>query len=256
MRLGIVQTTLYKDLKEAFEYGLSLLNEALERNCDLICFPEMWLTGFDCSDLHILWAERYLEKVSQLVSDTNCIVLAGTFPEKVKMGVYNTAYIFYKNRIYKRRKRYLFSLMDEPNLFLSGDPPEVVNFDGTKLGVIICYELRFPEISKFLALKGADLLLVPAQWPDTRVEHWRTLLRARAIENQFFTIGINVVGETSKLSFSGFSSVFHPLGYNIIEISKTDGLFVVNMDFSEVMSYRKSIPIIEDSLKYKFMEEF
>lgn len=256
MRVGVVQTRLQKKPEDAFDYGLALLEEALEKDCGFVCFPEMWLTGFNCNESRIAMAEAYLERVRELSSSSDCIIVAGTFPERAEEGVYNTAYVFFKGSLYKRRKRYLFGLMNEPELFLSGEPPEVMELNGVKFGIIICYELRFPELSKLLALRGADILFVPAQWPDARVEHWRVLLRARAVENQFFVAGVNVVGKGTALSFSGFSALYHPLGNPVIEVSKTHGLFVADIDFGDAVSYRKSIPVLEDSVKYGFVKGF
>ena len=115
------------------------------------------------------------------------------------------------------RKVHLFQLMGEQRWLTPGDCVVVAGLDWGKAGLAICYDLRFPELFRRCALEGASLLLVPAAWPKARVAHWQTLLRARAIENQYFVAGCNCVGAAKRETFGGRSAVVDPGGALLVE---------------------------------------
>ena len=236
-----------------FERGINFLKEATDKKCDFVALPEMWLTGFNVDKESVEISQKFLNYTLNFSKGKDVVFIPGTFPERENNITYNTAFVIYDGRIVaKRRKRFLFALMKEPEIFSSGEPPKIIELKKVRFGIAICYELRFPEVFKKLSLEKAHLIVVPAQWPHDRISHWRTLLKARAIENQCFVAGINVVGKTSKLFFSGFSSVIHPLGDPMVEVSRSEGLFVVDIDFKDVIEYRKNIPVLDDSIKYAF----
>ena len=110
----------------------------------------------------------------------------------------------------------------------------------------ICYDLRFPELFRHYALQGARLILLPAEWPNPRREHWRTLLRARAIENQCFVAACNRVGESDGTSFFGASAVIDPWGATLIEGDDTPAILTTTLDLSLVENVRERIPVFAD----------
>ena len=250
MRIAVIQTERLKDLGRAFDEGCFFLKKALEDRPELIVMPEMWLTGFDVSEESLKVAQEFLSFAESLLKDKTVVALVGTFPEEERGKVFNTAFIRYKDKLYRRRKRCLFEPMGETELYGIGDFPEVFDFGSFKLGVLICYELRFPELSRKLALEGAHIIVVPAQWPKARVEHWRILLKARAVENQLFVVGVNVVGKGKRESFVGYSGVHHPLGETVLEVGCTKGVFVCEIDFDDLKPYRENVPVLKDVRRY------
>ena len=112
--------------------------------------------------------------------------------------------------------------------------------------MIICYDLRFPELSRRLALEGAGVICVPAQWPKPRQEHWRTLLRARAIENQLFVVACNACGLIGKLDFFGMSMIIDPKGEVLVESGETDCEISARLDMQVMLDWRAQIPCLND----------
>ena len=159
------------------------------------------------------------------------LVIVGSMPEPHGDKVFNTAYVVDNGRwpgIY--RKLHLFSLLGEDKAFDSGDSWLLAETSIGKIGVIICYDLRFPELSRRLALEGAQVICVPAQWPKPRQEHWRTLLRARAIENQLFVVASNACGLIGKLDFFGMSMIIDPKGEVLAEAGEAECEIVAPLD--------------------------
>jgi len=128
----------------------------------------------------------------------------------------------------------------------SGDQAVVVDTPFGRLGLAVCYDLRFPELFRKLALAGAEIICLPAEWPKPRQEHWKTLLRARAIENQLFVIATNCCGVQGKLDFFGLSQLISPLGTVLQQAGETETELLALFDFSELEHYRAQINILGD----------
>jgi omega-amidase len=112
--------------------------------------------------------------------------------------------------------------------------------------VMICYDIRFPELARTLALDGAKILFVPAEWPHPRLHHWRTLLMARAIENQMFVVSCNRVGTSGSTHFFGHSLIIDPWGEIIAEGAEHEEIITAALDLTEVDKVRGRIPVFED----------
>ncbi|MGB9668117.1 MAG: nitrilase-related carbon-nitrogen hydrolase [Thermosulfidibacteraceae bacterium] len=248
LKVGIFQAEIGHNIERRREDSLQAIEES--KGLDLLCFPEMWLTGFKVDDVTIRFAENFLNEVIELSKGMETTIVLGTLPERKGRKVYNTSFIIKNGLIIaKRRKYFLFEPMGEKELYEKGEMPQAIKIDGRlTLGVIICYELRFPELTKLLSINGCNIVVCTAQWPQDREDHWKLLLRARAVESQTFMIGVNVVGENKNYKFNGYSAVVGPYGNPFIEISKVSGLYKVKIDLEEVDRYRKYVPVIRDSL--------
>ena len=110
----------------------------------------------------------------------------------------------------------------------------------------MCYDLRFPELFRKYGKKKTHLIVNIANWPDTRIEHWRTLLKARAIENQCFVAGVNRVGKDPKLYYIGFSSLFDPTGKEIVAVENEEHVILIDLDKNFVKEVREKFPFLED----------
>jgi predicted amidohydrolase len=218
---------------------------------DVIVMPEMWNTGYALDRIREL-ADRDGEQTKSLISafaskhEVN--VVAGSIAAQRGDGVYNTIYVFDRNGqiIADYSKIHLFRLMDEHLHLTAGDRACSFELDGTEAGAMICYDIRFPELSRKLALGGAKLLFVPAEWPHPRLHHWRTLLTARAIENQAYVIACNRVGVSGTTSFFGHSMVIDPWGEIVVEGSEDEQMLFAEIDLGLADRVRSHIPVFAD----------
>jgi len=224
------------------------LAELAAKGVRLAVLPEMWATGFAYKDLNQLAARtaEIVEKIAALSAEYS-MVIVGSLPEPHENKVYNTAYVLDNGEIKgKYRKIHLFSLMQEDRSFDAGNSWLLVDTSVGKIGVFICYDLRFPELARRLAVEGAEILVVPGEWPKPRQEHWRTLLRARAIENQLFIVAANCCGVVGKLDFFGMSMIIDPKGELLAEAGYEAESITAVIDFTEMTAWRQQIPCFMD----------
>jgi predicted amidohydrolase len=150
------------------------------------------------------------------------------------------------------RKAHLFAMIREADHLASGNSLCIVDTPWGKIGLTICYDIRFPELFRTYALKGAMIVLSPMAFPHPRIEHWKTLVRARAIENQFFMIGTNRVGEENlgrcgKISYCGASAIIDPWGVTVIEGSETkEELLTAAIEVNKVNEVRGKMSVLRD----------
>jgi len=232
--------------------NVATVREAVARvaaqGCRLAVLPEVWSSGFAYRELNEL-ARRTPELVEEMgrLSAEYGMVLVGSLPEPDGDKVCNTAYILDQgNMVGKYRKIHLFSLMNEDRSFTGGDHWVVADTSAGRIGVFICYDLRFPELARRLAVEGAEILVVPGEWPKPREEHWRTLLRARAIENQLFLVAANCCGVTGKLDFFGSSLIIGPKGELLAEGGYEPAELVADLNFVEMEKWREQITCFRD----------
>lgn len=231
----------------------SLLHEAVAHDTkpDVIVFPEMWNTGYALERIQEL-ADHYGERTEALLSAFSrkhgVNIIGGSIAEKRDNGVYNTIFAYDRqgNRAGDYSKIHLFRLMDEEKFLQSGDRAGELQMDGIPAGMMICYDIRFPELARKLALGGAQILFVPAEWPNPRLHHWRTLLMARAIENQMFVVSCNRVGVSGTTEFFGHSMVIDPWGEVLAEGGEAETIVRAAVDLSQVPAVRSKIPVFED----------
>ena len=224
------------------------LRRARGKGAGLAVLPEMWSTGYAYRHLAELAEQtpRVVEALKPLTAELQMVVV-GSLPEKREGEIYNTAYVIDHGREAGRyRKLHLFSTMREDRFLAAGDKTLVVQTSVGRLGVATCYDLRFPELFRKLALDGAEIFCLPAEWPKPRQEHWRTLLRARAIENQMFVAAANCCGRQGKLDFFGMSLLIAPRGEILAEGGETAVELVAEFDFAEMADYRAQIPVYQE----------
>ena len=237
------------DLDANLDYVRAAVARVAEQRARLVLLPEMWSTGFAYKNLNEL-AERTASVTAELsqLSARHKLVLIGSQPEPAGDGrVFNTVHVIDNGQVVARyRKLHLFSLLGEDKAFKGGDSWCLAETSLGKIGVIICYDLRFPELSRRLALEGARVICVPAQWPKPRQEHWRTLLRARAIENQLYVVSCNACGQIGKLDFFGMSMVIDPKGEVLADAGENPGEITAVLDWQAMDDWRAQIPCFND----------
>lgn len=220
---------------------------------DVVVLPEMWNTGYALERIQELADEEgTITKawVSAFAHRHQVNVVAGSIAEKqADGGIYNTTYIFDRSgsMITSYSKMHLFRLMDEEKYLQAGSEAVLFGLDDTmKVGASICYDIRFPELGRKLALAGAHMLIVPAQWPHPRLHHWRTLLTARAIENQMYVVACNRVGSSGATEFCGHSLIIDPWGEVIAEGGEQEEVVTGTIRPERVQEVRRRIPVFAD----------
>ena len=234
------------------DQNLKKVERALDRvakgGVQLAVLPEMWSAGYDYKRLvkHAAETPRVIEAICKL-SAQHSMVVVGSLPEEADGKIYNTAYVVDCGEVLgSYRKLHMFSTMGEDRFLSPGDQTLVVPTSVGRLGIAICYDLRFPELFRKIALEGAEIICLPAEWPKPRQEHWRTLLRARAMENQLFLIAANCCGVQGKLDFFGMSLLLSARGDVLAEGGEIDTELIATFEAQEMIDYRAQIRCYDD----------
>ncbi|WP_199614874.1 carbon-nitrogen family hydrolase [Paenibacillus alkalitolerans] len=235
--------------------ALRLMAEAVNAGTkpDVIVLPELWNTGYALEKIGEI-ADRDGEPTKRIFSEFarnhKVNVVAGSVAVSMPdgKGVGNTMYVFDREGRLTAdySKLHLFRLMDEEKYLAAGGRLGSFELEGVPAGMMICYDIRFPELSRKLALDGAKVLFVPAEWPKPRLHHWRTLLMARAIENQMYVVACNRVGESRGTEFFGHSMVISPWGEVLAEGGEQETILTAELDMDEVDRVRRTIPVFDD----------
>lgn len=205
----------------------------------LIVLPELWATGFAYRELPKLQDEvATLPDRLQELAKRYDIILAGSLPERIieRTGAkenlfYNTMQLIGSDGTFGTyRKLHIFPGEEEAFRPWPGAASAIATPAGT-FGCMICYDLRFPDLARSQCQQGADLLLCSAQWPLARIEHWRALTIARAIENQTFVVACNGVGKNGELTLGGHSLVVSPAGEILYEGGEDEAAKIVEIDW-------------------------
>lgn len=251
MKIGIIQAdVVWLDPTSNIEFIREQL-EATAQQVDLLVLCEMALTGYALRATDVCNAAdsaEYILNELQSICDEFDIAIMGSTPYKDDDGSYrNRAFLLQKSAaIQTYDKVHLFTPAGEGDCYKSGE--KVVNFtltNGIKIRPAICYDLRFPPI----AYQGEayDLLVYMANWPIARISHWDTLLAARAIENQTYTIGVNRIGtDNNGYTYPGHSALFGYDGHEVINAASNSGLFIAQLEFAKQEEYRLALPFRED----------
>lgn len=234
------------NLKKADEWTA----EAARRGSDLIVFPEMWTTGCDWQNITTL-STRQAEVIQAVgrLAKKHKIWLNGSMLALDEAGQpTNTSILFDPagERAGLYRKIHLFGVMDEDQYLAPGQHLTTVETAWGQSGLAICYDLRFAEMFRTYALSGVNMVYLPAEWPHPRLAHWRTLLRARAIENQMYMIGVNRVGTDGTYNFFGHSAIIDPWGNAVVEGGEAELLLTATIETDMVAAVRQKIPVFQD----------
>lgn len=243
---------LWGDVRHNLSLARDLINEAAREKPDIIILPEAWNTGFFPCEAVVEIADEEGKETKALLSELsrkyNVNIIGGSVTERKNGSVYNTCYIYDRKgeNISSYSKTHLFSPMGENLYYKAGDSLTAFELDGVKAAVLICYDLRFPEAARRLALSGAELLFVPAQWPGERIAQAEILLKARAVENQMFAVFCNSPGKAGSTVFGGSSLVVSPLGETLLRCTDKEEISSLSIDISEVSRIRQQFDVFSD----------
>lgn len=237
-------------VEENYEKAEQLIREVAKNGAEIVILPEMWNTGFAYEKLNKLADEngaRTKTFLQKLAKELNIHIVGGSVAIKINAKLYNTMYVINRKGqvISEYNKVHLFQALNEHKYLSPGDRMNRFDFDCLQAAGVICYDIRFPEWIRAHALAGAKVIFVTSQWPTERIDHWKTLLQARAIENQCFIVAVNRISRNSQ-NFNGQSMIIEPWG-EVLWIGKEDEEFgVIDVDFSKVDEIRTKIPVYQD----------
>ena len=237
--------------EENFSRAERLIRQAALEQPDVIVLPETWNTGFFPENVAEL-ADRDGEKtkavIGALAKELSVNIVAGSVANVREGKVYNSSFVFDREGvcIASYDKTHLFSPMGEEAYFTPGDHLCRFTLDGVSCGVIICYDIRFPELTRSLAVEGLDMLFVVSQWPDVRIAHLEKLLQARAIENQIFVVCCNACGVAGQTRFGGHSAVIDPWGEMISQAKNEEKVLTTRTNVCILTDIRNSICVFRD----------
>jgi predicted amidohydrolase len=218
----------------------------------VLVLPETWNTGFFPKENLQDHCDKDGAQVKQvfgaLAAKYGVNIISGSVSNLRNGKVYNTAMVFDRSGacIASYDKTHLFTPMGEDDYFQKGDHVARFQLDSAECGIIICYDVRFPELTRTLTVPGLDMLFVVSQWPKVRTFHLRSLTTARAIENQMFVVCCNSCGTYGQTVYGGSSAIIDPWGETIALAGETQQLLTADCDLQILENIRSTIPVFRD----------
>jgi predicted amidohydrolase len=249
MKIALIQTDIaWNDPVTNVGRCTTLASEAIRQGAELLIFPEMFTSGFSMpvGEMATISAEAGREFLGRTAREHSVYSVASV-PEVGPHGeLFNTAYLYRPDGTHESyRKIHLFSYGEETSRYSAGEKTLTVKIGELRCTIFICYDLRFP-LPFHQRAADTDLFIVIANWPAIRREHWITLLKARAIENQAYVAGVNRVGEGGGLLYSGDSILFAPDGSALNEASSAQAIFAAEVRAERVATWRETFPAVRD----------
>jgi omega-amidase len=248
VKIALLQSDIaWEDVSENHRRADRLLAEAAAGGARLAILPEMFSTGFSMDSRRISQppggaSETFLREQAK---NRDLWILA-SIPESGEPAARNMALLVSpKGSVTRYAKIHPFSFAGEHEHYAAGDRVVTAEVEGLRVTPFVCYDLRFPEAFR-AAAADTDFFAVVANWPDERREHWRTLLRARAIENQAYVAGVNRVGDGGRLHYAGDSAAVSPLGETLAEGDDRERVLFADIDPSVVTRLRSRFPALMD----------
>lgn len=249
MQIVICQLdSVWEDKSASFGRVRALLDAAPPARNALVVLPEMFATGFSMRVANITdTAERETERfLSDTAREYGVWVTGGLVTTGADGRGRNESVTFDPQGREAARYSKIRPFISEQGYYTAGERTVLFSCEEFTVAPFICYDLRFPEIFRPAARRGAQLYTVIANWPVARINHWRTLLQARAIENQAYVVGVNRCGSDPKLNYNGNSLVVAPDGEILVDAGEEEGLATAEISLSFLQDYRKKLPFLED----------
>ena len=265
IKIALCQMNVVDNKDENINKAIQMIKESKKQGADLAVLPEMFNCPYE-NEKFIEYAEEMeesitLKEISKIAKDENIHVLAGSIPELENddnsQSIYNTAVLFDNsgNILGKHRKMHLFDIdvkgkicFKESDTLSAGNEITVIETELAKIGIGICYDIRFVELSRIMALNGAEILIFPGAFNlTTGPAHWEILFRSRALDNQTFTIGVApALDRDANYNSYGHSIAVSPWGELIEELGFDEELKIVEIDLDEIARIREEIPVLKN----------
>lgn len=251
MKVALIQMQVIAgNVIENRAHGLALAEEAAQK-ADVIVLPEIWTIGYALKEIE-QWAEEQtgptITALQLIAKQSQVTIITGSLPYRRDGKIYNGAFVINPagEIISDYQKVHLFNLMGEQRFFAAGSKRCTFELQHTTGGLTICYDLRFPELFRATTQDGATVIFIPAEWPASRGSHWRTLIQARAIENQIYICAVNCVGQHRENVFYGHSMIVSPNGDIIAEGTGEEAIIYGELDTGMVEQVRKGMSVWQD----------
>ena len=245
LNVTIIQPDIVWQNKSENTDKLARLFKKIKKPTDVIVLPEMFNTGFSMKSIEL--AEEMdgstVNWMKKSAGELNSVIIGSLIIEENQQFFNRLMWVYPDGNILHYDKRHLFRMAGEHEHYSQGNLKLIVEYKGWKICPLICYDLRFPVWSR--NKENYDVLIYIANWPAKRNHVWKTLLLARAMENQVFCIGVNRVGsDANKISYSGDSAIIDPNGNYILEAeSKSDQVQSGNLSMTELIKIRETFPV-------------
>ncbi|CAM3288127.1 MULTISPECIES: carbon-nitrogen hydrolase family protein [Brevibacillus] len=255
MKVAIAQLTSTLDKTQNLQKAVEYVGKAKAAGADFVIFPEMYSaaatpkSGVRPSEVAEPLDGPFVSGLAQAAREQGIYVVCGVYEsiEGDQDRAYNTTVFFNRSgeliKAYRKTHLYdAFSYMESDYIAAGNTPYEIIETEFGKIGLIVCYEVRFPEIARQFALQGADLLFVPAGWVagPMKEDHWETLVRTRAIENTMFVCAADQVGNI----FAGRSMIVDPMGVIVASAGEEETLLVAELDLDRIQRVRGKLPSV------------
>ena len=244
---------VWEDKTASHKRVAALLDAASIEPSSLVVLPEMFATGFtrNVATMHDDETNQSRSFLGKMASRHRCYIAAGLVGLAPDQRGRNLCEIYAPSghRLDSYQKIHPFTFSGEAEQFEPGNELTSFDWQGCCVCPLVCYDLRFPELFRHGVRKGAQLFAVIANWPSERVEHWTTLLRARAIENQAYVLGVNRCGTDPRLSYPGRSQIIDPRGKILADGGDAECTISAPIDLVELGAYRRSFPALADMRK-------
>ena len=247
MKIALIQTSLAWENPMENRSHLAQKITGFMEDVDLIVLPEMFSSGFTMNPKEVSESMQgeTVSWLQHLAKAKNCAI-TGSLVIEEKGNYYNRlVFVFPNGDIKTYDKRHLFSLAGEDQFYKAGAEKLIVEYKGFKICPLVCYDLRFPVFSR--NVENYDVLLYVANWPKPRVNAWDILLKARAVENMSYVIGVNRIGtDDNNHEYVGHSQAVDFLGNYLLEPQEADSVFIVKLDKAKLMETRSKLAFLND----------
>lgn len=247
MNIAIIQAPLQWENPTANRSYFAAQINAMHRKADLIVLPEMFTSGFTMNPKAV--AETMDGETIQWLrnlADAHNVAITGSIIIEENNNFYNRLlFVFPAGEIQHYDKRHLFTLAGEDKVYTAGTQKLIVDYLGWKICPLVCYDLRFPVFSR--NTENYDVLIYVANWPAPRIAAWDALLKARAIENMCYVVGVNRIGvDINKNEYPGHSQMMNYLGKNMIDPTDQEGVLMATLDRHSLLQTREKLGFLKD----------
>lgn len=254
MKIALIQSPLVWENPKANRNYFEKKINAVTENIDLIVLPEMFTTGFTMNpnDVAETMQGETILLLKSLAKAKNCAI-TGSLIIKENGNFYNRlVFVFPSGEIQFYDKRHLFTLAGEDKVYTAGSTKLIVDYLGWKICPLICYDLRFSVFAR--NVEDYDMLIYIANWPKPRTNAWDILLKARAVENMCYAIGVNRIGlDAANFEYIGHSQAVDFLGNCILEPQETEGVFIVELAKEKMLETRQKLGFLNDRDSFEIL---
>ena len=254
MKIAIIQSDLVWENPQTNRLQFEQKINSIVETIDLIVLPEMFSTGFTMNPAQVAESMQGETVIwMKAIALTKSCAITGSLVIKENGNFYNRMiFVFPSGEIQYYNKRHLFSLAGEDKVYTSGNDKLIVEYQGWKICPLICYDLRFPVFAR--NVEDYDVLVYVANWPKPRINAWDSLLKARAIENMCYVIGVNRTGtDANNLEYIGHSQVTDFLGNYLVEPFENEGIKIVTLDKNQMLETRGRLNFLGDKDKFEII---